>query len=214
MRDLQGWRARGKCQGLIDLAKNVSELKAAYQKLDRLFFYGSGGSPVKGKRFCSTCPVKNQCRDFAILYEETGLWGATDDKERDMIRKMMPEYVLLLRKEAEAQRRLEIRETVNALGLRAARPYPVTASSGDIDFLEYETDPNQSQFQQEISLYNQGYTETLAEGDWWQTTDYIVYTSSRYTFQDSIEDEEETPLPVQHQPVLPAGQELTEAAVL
>lgn len=190
MRDLQGWRVRGKCQSLINMATSRDELLRAYQKLDKLFFYGSGGSPVRGKRFCATCPVKQQCRDYAILYEEVGLWGGTDDKERDMIRRMMPEYVALLRKEAMENRRLEIRESVNALGLRAAQTYQVVVEVYGSDPLEDVEGPNLSQFLVETSLYTQQSTDSLVEVDWWQTVDYIVCTSSQKNGQDSTANAE------------------------
>lgn len=178
MRDLQGWRAFGKCRTLT------------YEQVNKMFFYGSGGSPVRGRRFCSTCPVKNECRDFAILYEEVGLWGGTTDDERAMIRSMMPEYVLLLRKEAQEKHRLEIRESVNALGLRAARSYPAIDASSDSDSLETLEGPTESQLLAEQISYTQLNIEIQTSDDWWQTTVHTVYTVSLYTSQDATESPE------------------------
>jgi hypothetical protein len=34
------------------------------------------------KNICSTCPVKLQCRDYALSTRVTGIWGGTTESER------------------------------------------------------------------------------------------------------------------------------------
>jgi len=39
------------------------------------------------KRFCSDCPVKQQCLEYALKVNVRGIWGGTTPKERNAIRK-------------------------------------------------------------------------------------------------------------------------------
>lgn len=39
------------------------------------------------KRFCSDCPVKQQCLEYALKVNVWGIWGGTTPKERNAIRK-------------------------------------------------------------------------------------------------------------------------------
>jgi WhiB family redox-sensing transcriptional regulator len=34
------------------------------------------------KSFCSNCPVKAECLEYALIYGMFGIWGDTTDKER------------------------------------------------------------------------------------------------------------------------------------
>jgi hypothetical protein len=36
-------------------------------------------------RFCKTCPVRVECLQWALARNETGVWGGTDDKDREAI---------------------------------------------------------------------------------------------------------------------------------
>lgn len=68
------WQVRGSCRGM----------KLA------LFFHPDGERGAnrirrekRAKAICSTCPVLNQCREFAIAAEEPyGVWGGLSESER------------------------------------------------------------------------------------------------------------------------------------
>lgn len=49
------------------------------------FFLAKGDKGKQAKAICSDCIVKQECRDFAILYHERGVWGGMTDKERDLL---------------------------------------------------------------------------------------------------------------------------------
>ena len=38
-------------------------------------------------RRCSSCPVLNACRQWAIRHQEEGVWGGTDDHDRNVYRR-------------------------------------------------------------------------------------------------------------------------------
>jgi len=57
--------------------------------MDLKLFY-----PPQGKRYsteaaaaCASCPVKQECIDHALKYEEYGYWSGTTPKEREAMRK-------------------------------------------------------------------------------------------------------------------------------
>lgn len=50
------------------------------------------------KIICSGCPVLGECLQYALLYNLSGVWGGTTDKER----KKIPKYEIeMLRDDAE-----------------------------------------------------------------------------------------------------------------
>ena len=36
---------------------------------------------------CETCPVRNECRDYGVVYEEWGIWGGLSASQRRRVRK-------------------------------------------------------------------------------------------------------------------------------
>lgn len=73
-----------------------------------LFFLGRGGSPKRAReQFCDICPVRQACRDYAILYREEGIWGGMTDDERKAIE---PVVGPMLRKRALKEGQLEERK--------------------------------------------------------------------------------------------------------
>jgi len=42
-------------------------------------------SIAKGRRFCSDCPVRTQCKTYAIVHDEYGIWGGTTRFEREQL---------------------------------------------------------------------------------------------------------------------------------
>lgn len=62
----------------------------ACKKRTALFFPGehANGDVLAAKRICAECPVRFDCLDYALRYEERdGVWGGTSAEERSkMIR--------------------------------------------------------------------------------------------------------------------------------
>lgn len=72
--DYMDWRTRSKC---AQLSPN---------EYDTLFFPLAGRSINKAKSFCSDCPVIKECLEYALTSGEHGIWGGTNEKEREDIR--------------------------------------------------------------------------------------------------------------------------------
>ena len=51
-----------------------------------LMFFGRGGRPKNYpdyKRYCDSCPVLLECRAYAIVHKERGIWGGTTRDQRE-----------------------------------------------------------------------------------------------------------------------------------
>lgn len=66
MESYNSWVRRAKCRN--------------EQAPSALFFPNK--SIAKGRRFCSDCPVRVQCKTYAIVHDEYGIWGGTTRFER------------------------------------------------------------------------------------------------------------------------------------
>ena len=93
--DKQAWRSDALCANLTP------------EQADELFFFGPGKSSRRAKLFCASCPVRQECGDFAILYNEQGTWAGMTDAERDTLIPMMQP---LLESRAIANGTLECRD--------------------------------------------------------------------------------------------------------
>lgn len=53
------------------------------------WFPVKGANPSRVKAICATCPVRQQCLDFAISQEfrVDGIWGGTTEDERRPLRR-------------------------------------------------------------------------------------------------------------------------------
>lgn len=51
------------------------------------FFVGKGGDPKPALKICRGCPVTAECLDWALRHGETGVWGATTDRQRRDLRR-------------------------------------------------------------------------------------------------------------------------------
>lgn len=85
------WQDRARCKDL-PIAES-----------DRLFFLGQGGSPNKAAAFCAECPVINECRSDAILYDERGIWAGLTEQQRDYL---AADLKPILQREARREGRL------------------------------------------------------------------------------------------------------------
>lgn len=75
--DKQGWRSDALCASLTP------------EQADDIFFFGPGKSSRSAKLYCSSCPVRQECGEFAILYGEQGAWAGMTDAERDAVAPML-----------------------------------------------------------------------------------------------------------------------------
>jgi len=51
-----------------------------------MFFPSDGVGVDKARRICGECPVKEECREYALTYRiEHGVWGGTSERERRRI---------------------------------------------------------------------------------------------------------------------------------
>lgn len=69
------WKARGLCKG------HDPDLWYPDER--------TGTAQVrKAKAICDQCPVKTECRDYAVAaYEKDGVWGGTSPRERQALRR-------------------------------------------------------------------------------------------------------------------------------
>jgi WhiB family transcriptional regulator, redox-sensing transcriptional regulator len=52
-----------------------------------VFFPASHESDAGAKQYCASCPVRDECRDYALAAgEEFGIWGGLNEDERKAIR--------------------------------------------------------------------------------------------------------------------------------
>src|SRR6266496_3086715 len=66
----------------------------------------------KAKKHCQTCPVKRDCLNYALLYDEDGIWGGTTESDRAQILSKVPQLQHLLKLEALREGILEHRYTM------------------------------------------------------------------------------------------------------
>src|SRR5688500_5148768 len=66
----------------------------------------------KAKQHCSSCPVKRDCLNYALLYGEEGVWGGTSTADRTQILLRVPQVQNLLKAEAIALGILEHRYSI------------------------------------------------------------------------------------------------------
>ena len=79
----------------------------------------------KAKQHCNTCPVKRDCLNYALLYEEAGIWGGTTEIDRNQILLKVPQVRDLLKLEALRAGILEHRYTIEEYwaSVRQARKF-------------------------------------------------------------------------------------------
>jgi WhiB family redox-sensing transcriptional regulator len=50
-----------------------------------LWFPQKGDNSLQARRICQTCPVREQCLDWALRHNEIGVWGGTSEIARRRI---------------------------------------------------------------------------------------------------------------------------------
>jgi WhiB family redox-sensing transcriptional regulator len=82
--------------GVIDLALVDQDLAPAWQQdaecvhhAGRVDFFPARGESVRdAKAVCASCPVREQCLDFALrLKVAHGVWGGLSERERRSLRR-------------------------------------------------------------------------------------------------------------------------------
>ena len=52
------------------------------------FFPEKGGSTREAKRICTTCPVRDECLEYALGNDERfGIWGGLSERERRRLKR-------------------------------------------------------------------------------------------------------------------------------
>lgn len=104
-----------------------------------MFFPGRGASTKPAKEVCRSCPVAEECREYALgIPQLTGVWGGLSDVERKRIRsgmKASPPTPVPAARSSRA-RRTSLYGTLDALTASPGRwarvawyPGPLTAAS-------------------------------------------------------------------------------------
>ena len=68
----------------IDMSAQAWARRAACRSAEPdTFFPEKGGSTRESKRICATCPVIDECLEFALTNgERFGIWGGKTERER------------------------------------------------------------------------------------------------------------------------------------
>jgi WhiB family transcriptional regulator, redox-sensing transcriptional regulator len=81
----KSWRNRSLCSGV--------------NNPDLFFLKGQEGP---SKVTCSVCPTKVECAIWALMYDEEGIWGGTNEKDRKEFKESHPVYIQALLDKAKA----------------------------------------------------------------------------------------------------------------
>jgi WhiB family redox-sensing transcriptional regulator len=68
---MSGWQDKAACKG-VDT---------------NLFFPENADVDDQVLALCENCPVKDECRDYGVVYEEWGIWGGLTASQRRRVRK-------------------------------------------------------------------------------------------------------------------------------
>lgn len=96
----QDWQLEAACRSIAE----GGTLTVA--ESDSIFFLSPGKKANRAKAFCGACPVRRACLNYALLYNEEGIWGGMTDDERERVRPMV---VDMLENQARNAGRLESR---------------------------------------------------------------------------------------------------------
>lgn len=76
MPDQFRWQKRAACRGVPSYIFYPEERAFEGFKENALF------AGKKWEDFCNSCPVRELCREFAVLHDMEGIWGNTTDGQR------------------------------------------------------------------------------------------------------------------------------------
>lgn len=118
------WMRYGKCNTLT------------FTQANDIFFIGPGKSANKAREFCGACPVKIQCMNYALMYDERGIWAGTTEEERDS---MDPWIKIRLREVARQEGTLEVRrveQVTKVLPMHSSEDSALEALLQEVEQLE------------------------------------------------------------------------------
>lgn len=83
---------------------------AACRGEDILLFYPDSRSmrnmtKLKATRFCKDCKVRQGCLDYALRFEPLGIWGGTNEVERELMRRQKDINLPAERSQSDSVRR-------------------------------------------------------------------------------------------------------------
>lgn len=67
------------------------------------------------KYLCLICPHITECRDYALVHEDYGIWGGTSEKQRSLLRRDLNIIVQRPEKEMIEQERIAFRKAKFAI---------------------------------------------------------------------------------------------------
>lgn len=59
------------------------------------FFPAHGDAGVRARQICANCPVRDDCREYAIQADEFGTWGGMDQEERRAVLALRIENIMV-----------------------------------------------------------------------------------------------------------------------
>lgn len=85
---------KGQLNDYTELAKAISAAEVnpeCYNYPDAFFpeVGDAGSDSLWAKKMCSECPVLAQCADYAIKWEDHGVWGGLSPRQRQKLRSRM-----------------------------------------------------------------------------------------------------------------------------
>lgn len=87
-----------------------SKYSACVGEPSSIFFPEKRGRPRKIPAYaaiCSTCPVMNECLNYALVHDEKGVWGNSTESQRNRLKKYYPQFVNDLKEQARLEGWLE-----------------------------------------------------------------------------------------------------------
>jgi hypothetical protein len=83
-------------KGQLDLLAQVIERPEFFAQAEcspetaDLFFAEEPCEIAEAKAICGSCPIQQQCLEWAVLHEDDGIYGGTTPQERELIRNGSP----------------------------------------------------------------------------------------------------------------------------
>ncbi len=88
------WRKKAACRGLV--APDYNWFPARGRYVTARTGSQASSSTQRLLSICNECPVKLDCRDFAIKFNEPGIWGGTSSRQRRAIKKQRAKGIEVL----------------------------------------------------------------------------------------------------------------------
>lgn len=121
MRSIAEWCKEGICRG----------------EDEQTFFPSVGKNPTHARKdLCANCPVITECLDYAIMYDEDGVWGGLTKKQRKKLHFLKSTLVTTAKSQGVYEHRVPIDDLI-----QSERSRSVEAHSAVDEFLPEELEP-------------------------------------------------------------------------